>query len=140
MLDNRGEIGVLPRKIRDVYGMASMVVPYGSGAERIGGWEGFGSVRRVARGFKPRGVVRTRSSVSEAGLLGFFCQLWAKAGATPTIGPRRCLDADPGFRPGLLEAALEAACLWELICGGGVPSSSAAESPRSACRDWGAFG
>ena len=39
-----------------------------------------------------------------------------------------------GVSPGLLEAALQAACLWELICGGGVPSSSAADSPRSVCR------
>ena len=63
-------------------------------------------------------MARTRSSVSDAGLSGFFCQFWAKAGATPTTGARRCLDAEPGFRPGLLEAALQAACLWELICGG----------------------
>ena len=62
MLRNRGESGVLPRKIRDVYGIASMVVPYGSGGGRIGGWDGCGSIWRVARGFKPRGVVRTRSS------------------------------------------------------------------------------
>ena len=57
---NRGEIGVLPWKTRDVYGMASMVVPCGSGAGRIGGWGGCGSVWRVARGVKPRGVARNR--------------------------------------------------------------------------------
>ena len=100
MLGNRGEIGVLPRKIRDVYGMASMVVPYGSGAERIGGWEGFGSVRRVARGFKPRGVVRTRSSVSEAGLLGWLRQPWAKAWVPPYRAATLFGCCPGGFAPG----------------------------------------
>jgi len=57
---NRGDIGVLPRKIRDVYGMACMVVPYGSGGGRIGGWDGCGGIWRVARGVKPRGVARNR--------------------------------------------------------------------------------
>jgi len=39
-----------------------MVVPYGSGAGRIGGWDGCGGVWRGARGFKPRAAVRTRPS------------------------------------------------------------------------------
>ena len=118
MSGNRGEIGVLPRKIRDVYGMACMVVPYGLGGGRIGGWDGCGGVWRVPRGGKTCGVARKRLSFPDASLEGLFCQPPPKAGATPTTGPRRCLDADPGFRPGLLEAALQAACLWELICGG----------------------
>ena len=113
-----GEVWFLPRKIRDVYGMACLVVPYGLGGGRIGGSGGCEGVWRVPRGGKPRGVARKRLSFPDAGLEGLFCQPPPKAGATPTTGPRRCLDADPGFRPGLLEAALQAACLWELICGG----------------------
>ena len=101
MLKNRWDSRVLPWKIRNVYGMASMVVPYGSEAGRIGGWygcEGWGGAGRA--GGNTCEVARKRLSFPDASLKGLFWQPSAKAGVKPLQGRDVVWMLTRGFAPG----------------------------------------